>query len=1198
MSEAENEDTQLRSVAMQTSHSILSARQDAERELLTAKDKLERSAKELAQALAMTKVTLEATTDGIVVTDGEGRITGHNQNFLDIWPIEETLLFDPTYAGLIEAMNRLLKDPVQFHQRIREILENPPATTYDLLEMIDGRLLERFSHRHSVDGVEQGRVWSFRDVTEQRRIDTELHQQKEWFRVTLSSIGDAVITTDTAGNVTFLNAIAENLTGWTTADALGLPLVQVFNIINETSRLPVENPVEKVLLEGNIVGLANHTVLIARNGIETAIEDSAAPIRDEKGAILGVVMVFHDVTERRQSEEAQRESQERLGAALRAANTGTFRWIIGTDELQADANLVGLIDPDFRKPLTILGDFIACADPADRELLENAFRNCGRNGGNFQIQFRIRQPGGEVRWLDANGRTYADELGRQIYLTGACTEITERKLAEEARLILAAIVECSDDAIISKSLNGIVQSWNEGAERLFGYKAEEMVGQPVSTLIPPDRQDEEPQILSRLQKGERIDHYETVRRRRDGTLFDVSLSVSPLRNNRGEIIGASKIARDITGRKLAEKALQESQGRMALAMEAGQMGDWEWIIGEGRVIWSPTLEIIHGLEPHSFGGSFEEFQRDMHPEDRERVLAHITTSLEQRSNYRVEYRIIKPDGKLAWIEARGRIFLDESGEPIRMAGVCMDITSRKEAEADLKASEARFRQLADSMPQIVWTARPDGTLNYYNQRWYDFSGFTEETDNAEQWQRVVHPDDLGSCLAVWADCVATGRPYQFDFRLLNKEGQYRWHLVRALPVRNPAGEIISWYGSCTDMHEQRLTVDALHQARAVSEQANRMKDDFLAALSHELWTPLTPVLAILYNLRQNGDLPESIRQDLDSVRRNVELEARLIDDLLDLTRITRGKMELRREQVVLAKVIEDAINTCEPELLAKGLRLIQEAGDREIEVFADQARVTQIIWNLLKNAIKFTPPGGEITVQVREDSENVEIEVADTGIGIEPERLDKVFDAFEQGGRNITRQFGGLGLGLAISKALAEAHGGTLAAASPGAGRGSTFTLRLPAVKTRLPRHEPAAPVPAAASDIIEPPDAEPARVTTLLLVEDHADTAIVFSRILRGLGFKVRHAETISAALQIAEVEMAEGGVDLVISDLGLPDGSGNDLMRELSLRYHLRGIALSGYGMDTDLEESTAAGFSRHLTKPVDIEVLRAAIKDVLGQ
>ena len=363
-----------------------------------------------------------------------------------------------------------------------------------------------------------------------------------------------------------------------------------------------------------------------------------------------------------------------------------------------------------------------------------------------------------------------------------------------------------------------------------------------------------------------------------------------------------------------------------------------------------------------------------------------------------------------------------------------------------------------------------------------------------------------------------------------------------------------------------------------AEAASKAKDHFLAALSHELRTPLTPVLLRVAALARSPGLPEPLRADLRMIQRNVELEAKLIDDLLDLTRVSRGKLSLHLEAVDVHALLEHTVAICSEGMDVSALMILLEPGAAERHVRADAARLQQVFWNLLKNAVKFTPAGGRIRVVTRNpEAEKIEISVIDPGIGIAPEDLPRLFNAFEQGDPAITRSFGGLGLGLAICKALVDQHGGTLIGLSPGRGRGATFTVSLATV----PAPEAARPASAAAG-LAE------ASALRLLLVEDNEPTLQVMADLLELAGHDVKPAATVRAARELA----ASHTFDLVVSDLGLPDGSGFDLMRELRERYGLQGIAVSGFGMEEDLRRSRAAGFHEHLVKPVDIDKLKAAI------
>jgi PAS domain S-box-containing protein len=397
-----------------------------------------------------------------------------------------------------------------------------------------------------------------------QRAEEALRQQSDWLRVTLASIGDAVISTDAEGRVTFMNAVAETLTGWTQAEAQGRPLPEVFHIVNEETRQPAENPALRALREGTIVGLANSTVLIARDGTERPIDDSAAPIRDAAGTRAGAILVFRDVSERRAVEAALRHKEAELRDFIENA-TVSLHWV-GPDGTilwanRAELELLGYAKEEYFGRNIV--DF-----HVDRPVIDDILRRLLSKEEIHGYEARLRCKDGSVKYVLINSSGLWE--GERFLHTRCFThDITDRKRAEEAQTRLAAIVESSDDAIISKTLDGIITSWNRGAERLFGHTAAEAVGRSITLIIPPERHGEEPAILARLRRGERIEHFETVRVAKDGQRLDISLTISPVRDREGRIIGASKIARDITARKHAEAALREQARLLREVADAG-----------------------------------------------------------------------------------------------------------------------------------------------------------------------------------------------------------------------------------------------------------------------------------------------------------------------------------------------------------------------------------------------------------------------------------------------------------------------------------------------------------------------------------------------------------------------------------------------------------------------------------------------------
>jgi signal transduction histidine kinase/CheY-like chemotaxis protein len=386
-----------------------------------------------------------------------------------------------------------------------------------------------------------------------------------------------------------------------------------------------------------------------------------------------------------------------------------------------------------------------------------------------------------------------------------------------------------------------------------------------------------------------------------------------------------------------------------------------------------------------------------------------------------------------------------------------------------------------------------------------------------------------------------------------------------------------------EMAERKRAEEQMRQAKEIAEAASKAKDQFLARLSHELRTPLMPVLGTVRMLQSDVGLSDRARDDIGMIRRNVELEARLIDDLLDLTGISQGKVHLRCQAVEAHDTVRHALDVCQPGIHEKGLDVSLDLRAGEHVVWADPIRLQQIFWNLIRNAVKFTPANGRIAIRSSNDAQGrLNIQIVDSGIGMEPDVLPRLFNAFEQGERTITRRFGGLGLGLTIAKALVEMHHGTIAAESAGKDKGATFTLRFDPLPAAIASTQALTPSSSVRTE---------QRAVRILLVEDDPCTLRVMARLLGGFGHQVSTATGVKAALEMSEQET----FDLLISDIGLPDGSGLDVMRELKRRQQLRGIALSGFGMDEDIRRSQEAGFDQHMTKPISTEWLEKMIQSL---
>ncbi|MDB6152656.1 MAG: hypothetical protein JWL90_1109, partial [Chthoniobacteraceae bacterium] len=871
---------------------------------------------------------------------------------------------------------------------------------------------------------------------------------------------------------------------------------------------------------------------------------------------------------------------------------------------------------------------------SDREAALAAVRAAAAGGnGNFVGWHAI---GGEPRCWDVVITPILDRAGNPEKLLALSRDVTERSKLDEVHSRLAAVVEFSDDAIVSKTLGGIIATWNRGAERMFGYMAEEVIGKPVTILIAPNRVSEESGILARIERGEAVKPYETIRMRKDGTLLHVSLAVSPIKDATGTIIGASKIARDITQQKKAEA----ERARLARVLEKS--------LNEIYIFDTEKLcfQYVNQGARRNLGYSMDQMRRmtplDLKPEFTEvhfrQMIAPLLNGEREKLVFRTVHR--RSDSSRYPVEIHLQS-VSHAGEVVFMA-VTLDITERKKAEEDrerllaleqaarAKAEEAevRARFLAEASGSLASTLDFEATMRNIARA---------AVPNIADWctMHMVNPNGTVRVVALaHADAAKLaiierfhtrypelpGLPIGVEAVLQNGHAQLHSHfsdhllgslarddehrallqslsLSSAMIVPLSANErtlgAITLIAAESGRHFTKADLPfaedlaarattAAENARLYQElrHANAAKDHFIAVLSHELRTPLNPVLMTVADLECDESVPQSIREQLTVVRRNVELEARLIDDLLDSTRIASGKLQLYRTIVDATELIRRAVAIVEGEARAKRVRLEVNLCAQPCPVDADPARLQQVIWNVVKNAVKFTPEEGSVRLSCQIEPPGwIRVKVVDNGIGIEAKHLGKIFNAFEQGDLRTGHRFGGLGLGLAISKALVTLHGGSLIAQSDGSGLGATFIIELP-LAIPLPVTPISGPLPLASR-----------RPLRLLVVEDHEATSKVMVRLLTKRGYFVTAASSINEALLILE----KNSIDLLISDVGLPDGSGRELMEKVRQKQKLPGIALSGYGTEADVAQSNAVGFSVHLTKPVDINRLDHEIQSI---
>ncbi len=637
--------------------------------------------------------------------------------------------------------------------------------------------------------------------------------------------------------------------------------------------------------------------------------------------------------------------------------------------------------------------------------------------------------------------------------------------APPADLLLAAIIDSSDDAILSKDLNGIITTWNKGAQRIFGYTAAEAVGRPILILLPPDRIKEEAEMLRQVRAGERVDHFETIRMAKDGKRVDVAVTVSPIKDSSGKIVGASHVARDITEQRWISRA------DLLLAAIVSSSDD---------AIISKNLDGI------------------------------ITS----------------------WNDGAGRIFGYTAEEMIGQPVLKLIPDDRKEEEPGILA---RLRR----------------------------------------GERVDH----------------------FQTIRVRKNGEHFPVSLTISPVRAADGKIVGASKIARDITAQKQAAAEREQlleseraARSQAEYASRMKDEFLATVSHELRTPLNAIVGWTEVLEAGEQSRADIVHGVQVIKRNALMQAQLIDDLLDLGRISSGKMTLTVEPVDLGAVIREALASVEHAAQAKQITVTPLIGNVR-GLIGDPKRLQQVVWNLLINAIKFTPNRGKVVVSASRVNSHVEISVADTGQGIAADFLPHLFERFRQADASTTRQHSGLGIGLALVKQLVELHGGTVRAQSPGAGHGATFTVALPVAALHT---EPAPPLPMPEEPPVPAwvlPDLQGIKV---LAVDDDRDSLELVKRILTGRNAEVEIATTVDDAL----ARFARFGPDVILSDIGMPGSDGYELIRRIredGAGAATPAAALTALARSEDRTRALTAGFQTHVSKPVAAAELVAVVRSL---
>ena len=821
-----------------------------------------------------------------------------------------------------------------------------------------------------------------------------------------------------------------------------------------------------------------------------------------------------------------------------------------------------------------------------REFYENLWKTI-KAGNVWHGDMINRRKDGALYNEEARIAPVRSSTGEVVNYIAIKHDVSDLRAAEEAKSFLAAIVEGSDDAIISHSLEGVILTWNRGAEKMFGYCAADAIGKPISVVVAPQQAELQSQFPARVCQENGTPPYECVCVRKDGRRIHVSIAGSPVRNLAGEVTAVSAILRDFTERHDAEQKLLESEERFRQVFEHAP---------SGICVAGPETQIVKVNEAicRMLGYSEQEvlakkWTELCHPDD-------LAVALRKKDDLwggsvealNEEMRYIHRNGTVVWTKSRVSIVKASDGRPLYSVAHVEDITKRRRAEDALRESEDRFRSMADSCPSILWVSDTRGNLEFINKECRQFFGITSSEMKAREWQSVIHPDDAPEYIAAFERAMKEHAPFRADARAHRGDGALRLIGSNAQPRMSPTGEYMGHIGLTADITERKRYEEELIRARRDAEVANLAKSRFLANMSHEIRTPMNGVIG-MNQLLLETDLTAEQRGYVQVAQTSGRTLLTLIDDILDLSKIEAGKVTLEKRSMDLRETVADVLLLIQPQSNAKGLQVSSFLSpDLPPLLKGDAHRLRQILTNLMGNAVKFTERG-EISLNVElvrkgKGELTVRFAITDTGIGMRPDQVDSLFSPFVQADTSTTRKYGGTGLGLAISKQLVELMGGKIGVNSR-EGHGSTLWFTAIFEDTTLGEITSAGEQ--AAASIKKPRLASPIKHEERILVaEDNRTNQLVVLAQLKMLGYE---ADVVTNGAEAVEA-VERGSYGLVLMDCEMPVMDGYEATRRIrtSLQAKIPIVSLTAGVTSSARERCLRVGMNGYLAKPLELPLL----------
>ncbi|QQE67410.1 multi-sensor hybrid histidine kinase (plasmid) [Leptolyngbya sp. BL0902] len=944
---------------------------------------------------------------------------------------------------------------------------------------------------------------------------------------------------------------------------------------------------------------------------------------DPQGNPIRVVGINQDITARKQTAIALQEQTDRLSLALESGAFGLWEWDLGENRVWDDRiyELYGLQNLG---RFATSEDWLACIYPDDRDRLEADIQRSIAGLSPLNIDFRIVRPDGALRWLQSFAQVQRDAAGRPIGMVGITRDITEKKEAEAKLQLLADRLSL---ALLAGQIGfwlwDLDQSlfWDPSLCRIYGLSGSNQVTdwQTWRDLVHPEDVDEVEALLQAAIHGAPYLGTEFRIYRPDGELRWIQSSAHVQQDENGQPVQMIGVNQDITARKQAELALKEQTNRLTLALQAGAYGIWEWDL-VGDPIWDERIYADYGLQDLGRPITYQDWRNRIHPGDLHWVEAQLEADLRASIPFSAEFRICRPDGELRWILTIAKLYCDGQGQPLRMVGIHQDITHRKLAEQEIQKSRAKFQRLVDDIGDKFVVFSHSGTvLTYVSGGLQSVFGVPPEAVLGQSWADTIQwfPESLDLARAEIEKLLTKQVPTQeFEMSFTRPDGAVRTIHAVQHSVLDEVGNLLAVEGVVEDITDRKAAEAELRRTNAELERATRLKDEFLANMSHELRTPLNAILGMTEGLQEEvfGPLTERQERSLDTIYRSSSHLLALINDILDLSKIEAGQIELDFSAIKVSQLCRASITFVKQQAHKKRQQINTLIPEGLPDLYGDDRRLHQVLINLLTNAVKFTPEGGHITLaasytalspdsaaQIRDVAHPqanpdetfglLSISITDTGIGISPEDAQRLFQPFVQVNTALNRQYEGTGLGLALVKRIVDAHGGEITLTSD-VGIGSCFTVRLPIIAmanadTFLGDFT---------TSIDATPSVDPANAPLILLAEDNEANISTTRSYLEAKGYRLIIARNGLEAINLATTAQP----DLILMDIQMPRLDGLEAIRQIRQHPALATvpiIAITALAMPADQERCLAAGANHYLSKPIRLKQLAQVIPTFLA-